>query len=327
MFEKRFSEIRADGRTLNGTAIRYGSKASIGDFDERFQAGAFGEVSGLDVILNLQHQRSRPLARTGGGGLVLTDGPDVLRLTATLPNTRDADDALTLVRSGILRGLSLEFRADAENWNGNLRTVTRASLGGIGLVDIPAYGDSAVSVRHEIRRRGRGVSGSFRYNRPRTTRDRGRRRKRLVRPGAFDFVLQSDQSDRELQLVLGDYSKPLASRMAGTLKLTSSSSALTFRVDRLPDTSYVRDFRAAMASGAAVFGVDALYRIPPPDVVPNAVEIVQEPGTGVEIQVVNEAVLTALAIVTRPPRGNPGKVEIETPSRRPSRRNRKIWLL
>ena len=45
----------------------------IYDFREEFQAGAFGSVSALDVILNRQHDRRMPLARTGGGGLVLTD--------------------------------------------------------------------------------------------------------------------------------------------------------------------------------------------------------------------------------------------------------------
>lgn len=122
-----------------------------------------------------------------------------------------------------------------------------------------------------------------------------------------------------------EYSMPIGSKLAGSLKLRDTSAALIFQVDQLPDTSYVRDFRANLAAGSAVYGVDALYRIPPPNVVPNALELIPEPGNpGVEIEVVNQALLTALAIVSRPPRGNPGKVEIEP---RPSRRNRKIWLL
>ena len=35
-------------------------------------------------------------------------------MTATLPKTRDADDVLELVRTGVLRGLSLEFAAQSE---------------------------------------------------------------------------------------------------------------------------------------------------------------------------------------------------------------------
>ena len=84
---------------------------------------------------------------------------------------------------------------------------------------------------------------------------------------------------------------------------------LKFEVDELPATSYAADLRAGMDSGAADYGVDLLYSIPPADVVPNAVEIVTEPGTGVEIEVVHRAVLQAIAIVSRAPRGNGGTVE------------------
>ena len=149
--ERRFVELRQEGRTLSGVAIAYGSEAKIRSFRERFNAGAFGDVSGLDVILNRQHDRARPLARTGGGGLELRDSAERLEIAADLPETRGADDVLTLVGAGILRGLSLEFVAIRETWQGNLRTILRATLRGVGIVDRPAYPDSAISVatRHK----------------------------------------------------------------------------------------------------------------------------------------------------------------------------------
>ena len=111
MLERRFiAGLEVDGRTLRGRAIRYGDEAIIqtgfGVKRERFAAGAFGDVSRLDTTLDLQHAPERRIARTGGGGLVLTqDGDDVL-LAATLPETRDADDTIALVRAGVLRGFS-----------------------------------------------------------------------------------------------------------------------------------------------------------------------------------------------------------------------------
>ena len=66
----------------------------------------------LDVILNIQHDRGKPIARTDGGGLVLTDSPQSLRIAATLNETRQCEDVLTLVRDRVLRGLSVEFRAN-----------------------------------------------------------------------------------------------------------------------------------------------------------------------------------------------------------------------
>ena len=110
----------------------------------------------------------------------------------------------------------------------------------------------------------------------------------------------------------------------GTLTIEDTPEALRFEVDRLPDTTYARDLGAAMDARSADYGVDLLYSIPPADVVPNAVEIVTEPGTGVEIEVVQKGILQAIAIVSRAPRGNGGRVEKRravTPARRA-----RVWL-
>lgn len=147
MNELRFTEIRAEGRVLSGTVIRYGDEARLPWGREVIRSGSFGDVRGADVILNRQHDRSMPLARTGGGGLFLEDGSEALSVRAELPETRDSDDVLTLVRQGVLRGLSLEFTAKEESYEGDLRVISRAALQGVAVVDKPAYPDSLVSAR------------------------------------------------------------------------------------------------------------------------------------------------------------------------------------
>lgn len=144
--EIRFCELRAaEGeRILTGTAIRYGDVAVLPWGKERFEAGAF-DVSKSDVILNTMHIRTAPLARTGGGGLELRDSPEALTIRAELPDTRDADETLTLVRTKVLRGLSVEFRAEDEAMVNGIRVIRRATLGGVGVVDRPAYADSTVA--------------------------------------------------------------------------------------------------------------------------------------------------------------------------------------
>ena len=154
-FEYRFLEVRAEGRTLTGVALAYGDVARTPFGEETIEAGAFGGVADLDVILNVQHDRRRPLARTGGGGLVLTDTAEFLTIAAELPATRESDDALELVRRGVLRGLSVEFIPRAERQDRQRRRITRAALAGVGLVDRPAYRQSTVAARAEstVRRR------------------------------------------------------------------------------------------------------------------------------------------------------------------------------
>ena len=308
MSEKRYCELRAEGRILSGVGITYGDIAVLPFGRERFQAGAFPTVATSDVILNASHDRGRPLARTGGGGLVLTDTAKELSIRADLAPTREADDTLTLVRAGVLRGISLEFIARSERREGNVRVIERADLRGLGVVDRPAYGGSLVSAREEVRQRGRGLTGRFDYNTPTVLRNRGRRRKQTVRPGAFRFAIEDET--REINLLLGrNYDQPLASKQAGTLTLIDNPEALEFFVDELPDTSYVSDFRAGLSSGAFVAGIAALFTIPPASVVPEAVEIIPDPDNpDVDVEVVHESVLTAIAVTTRAPRGNPGTV-------------------
>ena len=345
MSEFRHFEMRQDGRELSGVAMRYGDIATLPFGRESVRAGAFGDVARADAILNVQHRRDRPLARTGGGGLMLSDSREALTLTANLPKTREADDALELVRTGILRGLSLEFARARANVLAGVRMIETARLLGFGLVDRPAYSDSLVIARAEFRQVGEdGLEGSFFYNQDTIISDRAAQvmaqggfsrfpipaipetletrqgesvRKRRIDPGAFAFAL--DDLTREISLVLGDYSRPLGSRLAGTLELEDTRESLNFLVERLPDTSYVRDFRSMQDTGAATFGVIPFYRIPPTGVVDNPTQIIPEPGNeSVGIEVVSSAVLTALSVVYRPPRGNPGRV------RRPRRRRR--WL-
>ena len=111
--------------------------------------------------------------------------------------------------------------------------------------------------------------------------------------------------------MLGDYAMPLASRLAGTLRLVDTPRALIAKVSRLPDTSYVRDLRAAYEARSIMPGVDVFYQVPDESVVSNAVEMIPEPGNEeVLIEQVNHAVLTAVRIVHRAPRGNPGRVRL-----------------
>ena len=146
--EFRYCEVRREGRVLSGAGIVYGDVARIGSRAERFLPGALGaDVGALDVILNTAHDRGRPLARTGGGGLTLTDTAESLTLRAELPETREATDTLALVEAGVLRGISLEFQAISERMEGPTRVLVRAKLLGLAIVDRPAYPASTVEAR------------------------------------------------------------------------------------------------------------------------------------------------------------------------------------
>ena len=138
-------QFRAVGRRLEGVVLRYGDRADLGGAVELVRPGAFDPIG--DVRLNVQHRRDRLVARTGAG-LVLIDGPRELSMRADVAATRDGDDVLTMVRHGLLRGLSVEFiPSDWSTGAGGVIEVKRARLVGIGVVDSPAYKGSTVQAR------------------------------------------------------------------------------------------------------------------------------------------------------------------------------------
>lgn len=144
------AEFRAEGRTVEGVALRYADTAWIGvGLQERFEPGCFNPIG--DVILNLHHDRQRLVARSGET-LQLEDSPEELRVKAELPETRDADDALEMIHKRIVRGFSVEMRVLEDVVDQKVRCIKKAVLRGIGIVARPAYHQSQIeTVRSQPR--------------------------------------------------------------------------------------------------------------------------------------------------------------------------------
>ena len=154
----------------------------------------------------------------------------------------------------------------------------------------------------EIRQIGgaRLITGHFPYNQLATMADRGRVRKESFASSAFKYAL--DDHTRKIDLLVGhDFGKPIANRQTGSLTLTESAAGVDLEA-RLPDEaltpSWVTDVEKAIANGTMV-GLSPGFRIPPPGVVANAEQLIPEPGNpGVQIRVINAAVLREFSVVT-----------------------------
>ena len=149
--EYRFLGMRQAGRVLSGTALRYGDVARIGGQREKFLPGSFPDVERADILLNRQHLRERPLARSNGGGLTVSDSPQALSIRAELPQTADSNETLELVKRGVLRGLSIEFEALRASQENGTRVVALAKLYAVAVVDSGAYPASTVEARQRRR--------------------------------------------------------------------------------------------------------------------------------------------------------------------------------
>ena len=137
--ELREDETMASPGRLTGTLLTYGEQAA--DRPERFEAGALEWPAG-GVVVRRQHDRLAPIMRVipeVRGSAVVIDAP--------LPDTTAGRDAAREVRSGLLKGLSVEFKAAVSGYRAGLRSIRRAILTGAGLVDDPSYTGSRVEVR------------------------------------------------------------------------------------------------------------------------------------------------------------------------------------
>ena len=133
---------------LTGIVITYNEETARTSFGrEKIMPGSFGNISDADVVLNLQHDRTQPLARTGKGGLKLIDSETELRAEVSMPSTRSARDAYDLVSREVLQGFSVEMIVTSERYVDEVRVITGAVLTGLGLVDRPAYQLSRAEVR------------------------------------------------------------------------------------------------------------------------------------------------------------------------------------
>lgn len=159
-YEVRFCELRVSEseRTIEGTIVRFDDEASIaGVFRERILPNAFEMRS--DMILNQQHDRTKPLAKLDNvaeASFSIRQTASAYEIRARIARTTVGDDALYNIRNGLLSGFSVEMKVHDEDWReeASLRLIKRATMAGVALVDRPAYPQSSVEARQAFLQAG-----------------------------------------------------------------------------------------------------------------------------------------------------------------------------
>ena len=137
--EVREDEARLGPGRLVGTIMRYGERAS--DRAEMFLPGSL-KWDADGIVVNRMHTRKSPVMRV----MPIVEGNEV-RIDAALPDTTAGRDASAEIRSGLFKGMSIEFRATAQSIVGGVRRITEAVLSGAAIVDSPSYAGASVEVR------------------------------------------------------------------------------------------------------------------------------------------------------------------------------------
>ena len=233
---------------FEGVIMRYGAIGEGPFGKEVFLPGSFGDLSQSSILLNIQHDRSRPIARTPDT-MTLADTTSMLTLTAKPPDTTEVRDAKLMVQAKILTGLSIEFTAFEQEHRNGLRVISKAQLCGVGLVDTPAFPASTVEARrqqHEQRAKlSLTISGIIPYEEKLDCRcQTGSCTAVRLKPKS---LAQAAEPDSTSLLVMGDYSKPIASVAKRSLQLTDTPQGLLVS-STIPDSQAGRDLIALASS-------------------------------------------------------------------------------
>ena len=141
--ELREDDTRQSPGRLYGVLLRYLERAS--DRPELFERGSIDldaiKANG-GIVVNRQHTRAAPIMR-----VTPELRGDELVIDQALPDTQAGRDAAVEIRSGLMRGLSVEFKAIRARMVSGVRRISAATLVAGGLVDDPSYAGSTVEVR------------------------------------------------------------------------------------------------------------------------------------------------------------------------------------
>ena len=220
-------ELRADGRTLTGAAVRYGDVSQ--SHRERFAPGSL-RVS-PDLAPTLGHRTGRVLAY--GDDVSFEDRADAFVVSAHLPLTEVADMALEGVKAGRFRGWSVEMRVERDRRDSQgLRVIESADVPGLALVDHPSYGGSRVETRQ-----ARRLMASMPLRKDVDCRCSG--------PDCASARVEAiDEPASELLGYLGDYSKPL-----GRATAKVAGDVVEVSIDMAEGVQYIDDMVAVMRAG------------------------------------------------------------------------------
>ena len=134
-------EHRTGPGRLVGKLMVYGQQAT--DRAEVFEIGSL-KWDKAGIVVNRQHLRQSPIMRV----LPVVDGTEV-RINAEIPDTTAGRDCASEIRSGLFKGLSVEFRAVKQTIVGGVRRIASAVLSGAAIVDSGSYAGATVEVREK----------------------------------------------------------------------------------------------------------------------------------------------------------------------------------
>tara|TARA_R110002126_G_scaffold230099_2_gene374961 strand:- start:901 stop:2433 length:1533 start_codon:yes stop_codon:yes gene_type:complete len=142
-FEGQVLAANVETRTIKGLVVPFAAVGNTSAGPVRFEFGAFGEIDASKIILNMEHDRTRPLGRGIAGSEQVT--PAGISMAFKIAPTGAGNDALVEASEGLRPAFSIEASVNEYTIEKGVMVVSAANLEAVAHVTNPAFKDAQIS--------------------------------------------------------------------------------------------------------------------------------------------------------------------------------------
>lgn len=136
-FEGKIFAADQETRTLRGLIVPFQQTGSTSAGLVEFHPEAFGEIKAEELVLNMEHERTKPLGRGIAGSEKVT--PAGIEMAFKIAPTTAGTDALIEAAEGLRPAFSIEASANEYTIEKGVMKVSKATLTGVAHVTTPAF--------------------------------------------------------------------------------------------------------------------------------------------------------------------------------------------
>ena len=142
-FEGQVLAANVETRTIKGLVVPFSKVGNTSAGPVRFEFGAFGDIDASQIVLNMEHDRTRPLGRGIAGSEEVT--PAGISMAFKIAPTGAGNDALVEASEGLRPAFSIEANVNEYSIEKGVMVVSSANLEAVAHVTNPAFKDAQIS--------------------------------------------------------------------------------------------------------------------------------------------------------------------------------------
>jgi len=142
-FDGQILAADTESRTIKGLVVPFAKVGNTSAGPVRFNFGAFGEIDASQIVLNMEHDRTRPLGRGIAGSEEIT--PAGVSMAFKIAPTGAGNDALVEASEGLRPAFSIEAKVNEYSIERGVMVVSSALLEAVAHVTNPAFKDAQIA--------------------------------------------------------------------------------------------------------------------------------------------------------------------------------------